>query len=86
MNKMFSDNAWQDFLLWIHENRKIAKKISQLISDIERNGNQGLGKPEALKGNLSGYWSRRITEKDRLIYRFDETTIYIAACKGHYDD
>lgn len=86
MNKMFSDNAWQDFLLWIHENRKIARKISQLISDIERNGNQGLGKPEALKGNLSGYWSRRITEKDRLIYRFDETTIYIAACKGHYDD
>lgn len=86
MNKMFSDNAWKDFLLWIQEDRKIAKKISTLLSDIERNGNAGLGKPEALKGNLSGYWSRRITEKDRLIYRFDETTIYIAACKGHYDD
>lgn len=86
MNKMFSDNAWQDFLIWVREDRKIAKKISALLSDIERNGNEGIGKPESLKGNLTGYWSRRITEKDRLIYRFDETTIYIAACKGHYDD
>lgn len=86
MNKMFSDNAWQDFLIWMREDRKTAKKIASLLSDIERNGNEGLGKPESLKGNLSGYWSRRITEKDRLIYRFDETTIYIAACKGHYGD
>ena len=86
MNKLFSDNAWQDFLAWMREDRKVAKKIASLLSDIERNGNEGLGKPEALRGNLSGYWSRRITEKDRLIYRFDETTIYIAACKGHYDD
>lgn len=86
MNKMFSDNAWQDFLIWMREDRKTAKKIVSLLADIERNGNEGLGKPESLKGNLSGYWSRRITEKDRLIYRFDETTIYIAACKGHYGD
>ena len=83
---MFSDNAWQDFLIWMREDRKTAKKIASLLADIERNGNEGLGKPESLKGNLSGYWSRRITEKDRLIYRFDETTIYIAACKGHYGD
>lgn len=86
MNKMFSDNAWQDFLLWMREDRKTAKKIASLLADIERNGNEGLGKPESLKGNLSCYWSRRISEKDRLIYRFDETTIYIAACKGHYGD
>lgn len=86
MNKMFSDNAWQDFLLWMREDRKTAKKIASLLADIERNGNEGLGKPESLKGNLSGYWSRRISEKDRLIYRFDETTIHIAACKGHYGD
>ncbi len=86
MNKMFSDNAWQDFLLWMREDRKTAKKIASLLADIERNGNEGLGKPESLKGNLSGYWSRRISEKDRLIYRFYETTIYIAACKGHYGD
>ena len=86
MNKMFSDNAWQDFLLWMREDRKTAKKIASLLADIERNGNEGLGKPESLKGNLSGYWRRRISEKDRLIYRFDETTIYRAACKGHYGD
>lgn len=86
MNKMFSDNAWQDFLLWMREDRKTAKKIASLLADIERHGNEGLGKPESLKGNLSGYWSRRISEKDRLIYHFDETTIYIAACKGHYGD
>ena len=86
MNKMFSDNAWQDFLLWMREDRKTAKKIASLLADIERNGNEGLGKPESLKGNLSGYWSRRISEKDRLIYRLDETTSYIAACKGHYGD
>ena len=86
MNKMFSDNAWQDFLLWMREDRKTAKKIAFLLADIERNGNEGLGKPESLKGNLSGYWSRRISEKDRLIYRFDENTIYLAACKGHYGD
>ena len=67
MNKMFSDNAWQDFLIWMREDRKTAKKIASLLADIERNGNEGLGKPESLKGNLSGYWSRRITEKDRLI-------------------
>ena len=70
---------------WAREDRKIVRKINGLLSDIEWNGHEGLGKPETLKGNLSGYWSRRITEKDRLIYRFDENTIYIAACKGHYD-
>ena len=86
MNKLFSDNAWQDFLAWVQEDRKIAKKVAAMLADIERNGHQGIGKPEALRGNLSGYWSRRITEKDRLIYRFDETSIYIAACKGHYSD
>lgn len=85
MNKLFSDNAWKDLMEWAREDRKIVRKINGLLSDIERNGHEGLGKPETLKGNLSGYWSRRITEKDRLIYRFDENTIYIAACKGHYD-
>lgn len=85
MNKLFSDNAWKDLMEWAREDRKIVRKINGLLSDIEWNGHEGLGKPETLKGNLSGYWSRRITEKDRLIYRFDENTIYIAACKGHYD-
>lgn len=84
MNKQFSDNAWQDFMDWQREDRKVVKKIADLLNDIERNGHEGKGKPEPLRYELSGWWSRRITEKDRLIYRFDETTIYIAACKGHY--
>lgn len=84
MNKQFSDNAWQDFMDWQREDRKIVKKIAELLCDIERNGHEGKGKPEPLRYELSGWWSRRITEKDRLIYRFDETTLYIAACKGHY--
>ena len=85
MNKTFSATAWNDFMSWLREDRKTVQKIAALLKDIERNGNEGLGRPEALRGNLTGYWSRRITEKDRLIYRFDEQTIYIAACKGPYD-
>ena len=85
MNKLFSDKAWSDIMEWMREDRKIIKKIDAMLSDIERNGNSGMGKPEALRHELSGYWSRRITEKDRLIYRFDDSTIYVAACKGHYN-
>lgn len=85
MNKLFSDNGWNDFLEWIQEDKKTAKKIIELLKDIERNGNFGKGKPEPLKHSLSGYWSRRITDKDRLIYRIEKDKIYIAACKGHYD-
>jgi len=85
LNRTFSRQGWNDFVEWVNEDRKVARRIVLLLNDIERNGNEGLGKPEALRNSLSGYWSRRITEKDRLIYRFDENTIYIAACKGHYD-
>ena len=70
---------------WVKEDRKIARKVDALLSDIERNGHEGIGKPEALRHDFAGYWSRRITEKDRLIYRFDDDNIYIAACKDHYD-
>lgn len=84
MNRNFSEKAWEDFMSWLQEDKKIVRKINALLDDIERNGNTGMGKPEALKYDLSGYWSRRITDKDRLIYRIDETTIYIAACKNHY--
>ena len=85
MNKVFSENAWQDFMVWVREDRKIARRINELLTDIGRNGHEGIGKPEALRHDLSGYWSRRITQKDRLIYSFDEKNIYIAACKGHYE-
>ena len=82
---MFSASAWQDINTWAHEDRKVFKKINALIQDIARNGNEGIGKPEPLI-NMNGYWSRRITDKDRLIYKVQEDAILIAACKGHYGD
>ncbi|KPU44386.1 toxin YoeB [Oxobacter pfennigii] len=84
MNKFFSDIAWGHYLYWQLEDKKILRKINELIRDIERNGNEGIGKPEPLKHELSGYWSRRITDVHRLIYSIEEDTIYIASCKGHY--
>ena len=81
MNKIFTDNGY-----WQTEDRKTLKKINNLLNDISRNGNVGVGKPEPLSGNLSGFWSRRINDKDRLIYRIDEENIYILACRYHYSD
>ena len=69
MNKYFTENGWIDYVYWQTEDRNTLKKINSLIKDIERNGNCGTGKPEPLVGNLSGYWSRRINDKDRLIYK-----------------
>lgn len=86
MNKIFTGNGWEDYLYWQTEDRKTLRKINQLIEDIARNGNKGLGKPEALRGNLSGFWSRRINDRDRLIYKVDNENIYILACKYHYGD
>lgn len=67
MNKVFTENGWKDYAYWQTEDRKTLKKINQLIENICRNGNEGIGKPEPLTGNLSGFWSRRINDKDRLI-------------------
>ena len=86
MIKLFSDIAWEDYTSWIDEDRKVMKKINTLLKDVERNPFDGLGKPEPLRNELSGYWSRRITEKHRLIYKVYEDKIYIIGCKGHYDD
>ncbi|AWW26163.1 Txe/YoeB family addiction module toxin [Acetobacterium carbinolicum] len=69
MNKLFSEHAWDEYLYWHNKDKKILKKIHELIRDIERNGYTGIGKPEALRHELSGYWSRRISESDRLIYK-----------------
>ena len=84
MLKTFSDTGWEDYQYWQTEDRKTLKKINDLIKDIDRNGNSGIGKPEPLTGNLSGYWSRRINDKDRLIYKIDDDHIYIIACRYHY--
>ncbi|HJC91220.1 MAG TPA: Txe/YoeB family addiction module toxin [Candidatus Mediterraneibacter excrementigallinarum] len=64
--------------------RKTLKKIYRLLDDISRNGNSGIGKPEPLVGNLSGFWSRRINDTDRLVYKIDESNIYVLSCRYHY--
>ena len=86
MNKLFTENGWKDYVYWQTEDRKTLRKINALLEDIARNGNTGIGKPEALMGNLAGCWSRRINDKDRLIYKIAGDNIYILACRYHYDD
>ncbi len=84
MNKLFTDEAWEDYLHWQDNNKKIVKKINELIKDIEKNGNTGIGKPEALKHDLQGHWSRRINQEHRLVYRIDNGSIYIVQCRFYY--
>ena len=86
MNKAFTDIGWEDYLYWQTEDRKTLRKINTLLKDIERNGNEGIGKPEPLTGDLSGFWSRRINQTDRLIYALEMDQIIIIACRYHYDD
>ncbi len=85
MKKVFSDNAWEDYLYWQTQDRKTLQRINQLIKDIECDGNQGIGKPEQLQ-NLSGYWSRRINKRDRLVYKIVDNEIRVAQCRTHYGD
>lgn len=80
----WDESAWEDYLWWQTEDRRTLKRINQLIKDIARNGNEGIGKPEALKHGLSGYWSRRITDEHRLVYKVVGEDIRIAACRYHY--
>ena len=86
MNKIFSDEAWEDFEYWTKQDRKTLKRILQLLQDIDRNGYEGIGKPEALKGDLSGFWSRRIDDCNRLVYRISNGHIEVAQCGSHYRD
>lgn len=86
MRKIFSESAWADYLHWQESDKKILKRINLLLKDIDRNKFEGLGKPEPLKENYSGWWSRRIDDGHRLIYRIKEDVIEIYQCKGHYDD
>ena len=87
MNIVFTPTAWEQYTDWQREDKKMVKRINDLIKDIDRNGLlHGIGKPEPLTGNLSGFWSRRINDKDRLIYKIDENNVYILACRYHYGD
>ena len=84
MKIIWNDKAWEEYVEWQTIDRKVVKKINELIKDIQKNGNEGIGKPELLQHELSGYWSRRITEKHRLIYFITENQLVIIACSGHY--
>lgn len=86
MKVVFTENGWKDYTYWQTEDKKTLKRINKLIEDIKRNGNTGIGKPEGLKGNLSGFWSRRINDADRLVYKIDDDNVYILACRYHYGD
>ena len=84
MTVTFAAAALADYKTWAAEDNKIFDRINALIQDIARSPFSGLGKPEGLKHNLSGYWSRRITQEHRLIYKVKDDTIFIASCKFHY--
>ena len=85
MKKIWFDEAWDDYMYWQTQDKKTLKRINQLIRDIERgNGFDGIGKPEPLKNEFSGFWSRRIDDCNRLIYRIVGDTLEILSCRGHY--
>jgi toxin YoeB len=86
MKKIWFDEAWDDYTYWQTQDKKTLKRINQLIRDIERgNGFDGIGKPEPLKNEFSGFWSRRIDDTNRLIYRITGDTLEILSCRGHYE-
>ena len=84
MKVTFTDDSWQEYLHWQKTDKKILKKINALIKDVKREPFDGLGKPESLKYELSGCWSRRITDEHRLIYEMDLDSIVIISCRYHY--
>lgn len=86
MSKLWSDDAWEDYLWWQSQDKRTLKRISKLVEDAQRNPYEGLGKPEKLKDSLSGLWSRRINEKDRLIYDVQGDTIRIYSAGSYYSD
>lgn len=85
MKITFSKNSWEDYLSWQKEDKKILKRINQLIKDIQRTPYQGIGNPEPLKYDLAGFWSRRIDREPRLVYQVFDQEILIYSCKYHYD-
>ncbi len=85
-NITFTEKAFEDYLYWQTQDKKTLKRINALIKDISRDPFNGIGKPEILKDNLNGYWSRRIDDKNRLVYKVGNDIIEIYQCKGHYED
>ena len=85
MRILWDERAWEEYLSWQTQDKKTLKRINALIKDIQRDAYKGMGKPEPLLGNLSGWWSRRIDEANRIVYREKEGAIVIACCKRHYE-
>ena len=86
MNKIWHDMAWDEYINWQTEDKKTLRRINNLLKDIDSHPYMGIGKPEPLKGNLHGYWSRRIDEANRIVYKIEENQIIIVQCGKHYDD
>ena len=86
MKKIWFDDAWEDYIYWQTQDKKTLKRINSLLKDIERGNFDGIGKPEPLKGELSGFWSRRIDDTNRFVYRIKGDILEILSCRGHYDD
>jgi len=86
MKIFWFEEAWADYTYWQSQDKKTAKRINQLVQDSARNGYSGIGKPEPLKGEFSGFWSKRIDEVNRFIYRIQNDVLEILSCKGHYND
>lgn len=84
MRLVFSEHAWEDYLYWQATDRKVLKRINLLIQDIQRSPFEGIGKPEPLKHALSGYWSRRINDEHRMVYKIEGDTFFIAQLRYHY--
>jgi addiction module toxin, txe/yoeB family len=84
MKLLWEERAWGDYLYWQMQDRRTLKRINDLLKDVQRNAYEGIGKPEPLRENLSGCWSRRIDETNRLVYRIEDGSLYILACRGHY--
>ena len=84
MKLLWEERAWGDYLYWQMQDRRTLKRINDLLKDVQRNAYEGSGKPEPLRENLSGCWSRRIDETNRLVYRIEDGSLYILACRGHY--
>lgn len=86
MKLVWFDEAWDDYLYWQTQDKKTLRRINELIKDSMRNGYSGIAKPEPLKGEFSGFWSKRIDEVNRFVYRISDGGLEVLSCKGHYDD
>ena len=86
MRKIWHDSAWEDYLYWQNQDKRILKKINNLLKDIDRNGYQCTGRPEALSGNFAGFWSVKIDDKNRIVFRIIDGILEIVQCGSHYGD